>query len=455
MDKWRSSAAFRIAVAFAAVFAMATVVLGTFVYVAMHIAFTRQLDAMIADDARALVTLYNSDDRSELADAIAERERSSARDRLMYAVFAPSGRQVMGSLQTARPAPGFHDLTFTTAGGEQDLARGLAVDLAPDRRLVVAADREWIERIDRTILTVFAVGFLAVCALGVSGALILGAYLRRRLRPLTNGARAIIAGDRKARMPVSARRDEFDQLALALNAMLERTEGLLDNLRDVTSGVAHELRTPLSRLRNRLESGAAVVGAGGPAAKHVIDDAIRDIDDVLALFAAVLRIAEVESGETSRLFEPFDMSLLATELAESFAPAIRDSGRTMLWSVEPGLAMLGDRELIAQAGANLLENARLHTPPATLVRLDLLASSDTICLRVSDNGPGVPKDERGAIVERFKRLEGSRGKAGHGLGLNLVNAIARLHRGRLVIGDCGPGLSATIELPRSPPGERP
>ena len=444
---WRSSAAYRIAGANAVAFAIGTALLGLIVYGAMHIAFTRQLDVMIEDEARALVSEYHSDDRDELARAIAQREASRARERLLYAVFTPDGQRVMGSLQAKRPALGFHDLTFMDPAEGLDTGRGLAIDLSPERRLLVAADREWIERIDRTILTVFGFGFLGVCALGLIGAIGLGAYLRARLRALSDGATAIVGGDIRARMPVGGRRDEFDQLAVALNLMLERIEGLLNNLRDVTSGVAHELRSPLSRLRNQLETGGSEIDPSNAAAVLVIDDAIRGVDEVLALFAAILRIAEIEGGETSRRFAPIDMSRLANDLAESYAPAVRDGGRNLIWSVDPGIIVHGDRELVAQAGANLLENAQIHTPSATLIRLTLVAVGPFACLQVIDNGPGVAKADRSRIVERFKRLDASRDKAGHGLGLNLVNAVARLHGGRLVFDDCAPGLSATLELP--------
>ena len=259
MGKWRSSAAYRIAFAYAAAFAAGTALLGIIIFWSMHVAFTHQLDAMIIDEAQTLVSEYKSDGGDgELADAIAQREGSRTPERLLYAVFAPDGRRVMGSLRTDRPALGIHNLSFIDPVEGIDSARGQAIDLSPQRRLLVAADREWIERSDQTVITVFAFGFLGVCALGLAGALALGAYLRRRLRALSDGAGAIMGGDIRRRMPVGPLHDEFDQLAVALNRMLERIEGLLDNLRQVTAGVAHELRTPLSRLRNHLARGRAV-----------------------------------------------------------------------------------------------------------------------------------------------------------------------------------------------------
>jgi signal transduction histidine kinase len=247
-------------------------------------------------------------------------------------------------------------------------------------------------------------------------------------------------------MPISPREDEFDQLAATLNRMLDRIEGLLENLRQVSSDVAHDLRTPLARLRAGLERGTV---DGGDAAA-VIEDAIGQVDNVLALFAAILRIAEVESGETRRYFEPVNISALVTELAESFAPSIEDEGRTLLWSIEPALTVEGDRELLAQAFINLIENAQRHTPSGTVIRLTLVQASGRVCVDVADNGPGVPKFELERVTRRFARLESSRNTAGYGLGLSLVSAVAKLHRGRLVLKRSEPGLSATIDLPAAP-----
>lgn len=448
MRSWRSSAAYRIAFANFGAYAIGLALLGVVVFFAMHIAFTSQLDATIADETQTLIGEYRSGGgERELGEAIAERERSSSPSRLLYAVFAPNGRRILGSLQTSRPQLGLHDITFIDPREGPDAGRGLAVDLSPNERLLVAADREWVERIDATVLTVFGLAFLGACLLGFGGALVLGNYLRGRLRSISGAAEAIIGGDIRERMPVSARRDEFDQLASTLNRMLDRIEGLLENLRQVSSDIAHDLRTPLARLRNRLEQGVVDKPSAATDSRAVIEDAIDRVDEVLSLFAAILRIAEVESGETRRFFATVDMSTLTRELAESYAPAIQDKGRTLLWSIEPGLTVFGDAELLAQAGINLLENAQRHTPVGTVIRLTLVAAGDSVCLRVVDNGPGVSQVDLRRIVKRFARLERSRSTSGYGLGLNLVSAVAKLHGGRLQL-ESYEGLAATIELPR-------
>lgn len=443
MRKWRSSSAYRIAFGALGALLLGLAVLGGLVFVAMHVAFTRQLDATITDESRTLVDEFHGDGEAELRQAIADREASTSRQRLMYAVFAPDGHRLYGSLRAKRPELGMHNIQFIDPDEGPDEARGLGIDLSQNERLLVAADREWIERIDHTNLELFGAAFIAACLLGFIGAIALAGYLERRLRSISDSAEAIIAGDIRKRMPVSGRRDEFDRLASTLNRMLDRIEGLLENLRQVSNDVAHDLRTPLARLRNQLERGR------GRDADAAISDAVHQVDDVLELFAAILRLAEVESGETKRYFRPVDLTALATELGESYAPAFEDRGRPFLWSIQSGLIVNGGRELLAQAIVNLLENAQRHTPPDALVRMIAYSADECVCLQVVDTGPGVPKTELARITKRFARLDSSRNTAGHGLGLSLVRAVANLHGGQLILKNATPGLIAVIELPRS------
>jgi signal transduction histidine kinase len=224
--------------------------------------------------------------------------------------------------------------------------------------------------------------------------------------------------------------------------MLDRIEDLVDNLRQVSSDIAHDLRTPLARLHNHLDR-----SSGDASDDPVISEAVRQLDEVLSLFAAILRIAEVESGETKRFFACVDVTALLNEVAESFAPEFENEGRTFLWSIEPGLIVEGDRDLLAQAMINLIENAQRHTPENTSVRLTASSAGGKLLLQVQDDGPGVPKADLERIAKRFARLESSRNAAGHGLGLSLATAVAKLHGGRLVLKNNAPGLSATIEIP--------
>ncbi|MCL6740969.1 HAMP domain-containing histidine kinase [Sphingomonas sp. RB56-2] len=426
--------------------------LGIVTFWAMHIAFTRQLDVLINEEAQSLILEYQTDGPAELARAIGQRERLDPGARVYYAVFDANGRRTIGAFQAERPALGVHDIAFIDPTEGPDAARGVAVDLPDGRRLVVAADREWIENIDHVVLATFAAAFAAVLLLGMVGALSLGSYLRNRLHSIQTTAAAIIGGDISRRMPMGAGDDEFDKLAGLLNTMLEEIERLLENVRQVSGDIAHDLRTPLTRLRNALEQGLS--GRSSELEMNAtVSDAIKRVDDILAMFAAILRISEIESGSIRRRFEPFDATALVTDLAESYAPAVRDSGRDLDWSIEQGITLEGDRELVAQAITNLIDNAQNHSPTGTHISIGLARRAASACITVADNGPGVSEADRALIARRFIRLDASRSRPGHGLGLNMVDAIARLHRGTLSFADNNPGLIAELVLPAAPAAE--
>lgn len=445
MRKWRSSAAYRIAFAGFGAFAFCIAILAIVTFSLMRSSFTRQLDSMVEDEAAEIAAEYRAVGPGGLPQSIAERETSTSSTRMLYAVFSPDGRRVLGSLDAKRPKLGIQETEFFDPHEGADVARAAAIDLSPHARLLVAVDSDWAEQSEDAVIVVFGIAFVGTWLIGLVGAIAFGRYLEQRLRNISRSAELIISGDIRQRMPVGPRRDEFDRVAMTLNQMLDRTEVLMENLRQVSSDIAHDLRTPLARLRNSLELGLSQMTPG--ANKTVVADAIDRVDEVLSLFAAILRIAEVESGETRRHFKPVNVSDMLEELAESYSPAIQERGRSLSWSVQPRLSANGDRELLAQAVINLLENAQQHTPPGTEIRLT--AASDGTCARinVSDSGAGVPAPELNRVTKRFARLDRSRTTSGHGLGLSLVAAVAELHEGSLKLKDAGPGLSATIELP--------
>ncbi|HEX7858060.1 MAG TPA: HAMP domain-containing sensor histidine kinase [Sphingobium sp.] len=436
MTKWRSSAAYRIAFTCSAAFALAILLLGITVYFAADAEFRSQRDQGIAEEA---TTLSHETNLAELKAEIAARERPNTPETFLYALFDRDGRRIAGSLRTAPPPPGLGTIFFDDSVEGKDAARAFTVMRPDGLRLVVALDSERIEAIDATILALFAGAFVIVLLGAVLGALILGHYLRRRLDLIGGTARAIVAGDLHRRIPIGERHDEFDQAGAAINAMLDRIAHLMDNLRQVSSDIAHDLRTPLLRLRNQLER----LDSDPEAATKAIDQG----DALLALFGSILRIAEVEGGALAAGFTPVDFSALAIDVGDSYHPAILDSSRTLDCDIAPAITVLGNLELLAQAIGNLLDNARIHTPPGTAIRLVLNASPGLAHLSVSDNGPGVPPADRQRILQRFVRGEASRTTPGAGLGLSLVAAVAAAHGGETVVSDEGPGFHISISLP--------
>lgn len=437
VDSFRTSAAYRIAFTYAAALAAAILLLGTVVYFAADAEFRRQQDQAISIEVADLI---QEGGRGELAREIAEREKGRMPKAFGYALFDHDGKRIAGALETPRPQSGFSRITFDDPQEGPDTARAKAVDLANGDRLVVAVDTEAVESIDATILTLFGLAFVVVVLIGLCGALLLGRYLRHRLSAISSTANAIVAGDLNQRMPVKPDGDEFDAVALALNAMLERIARLMENLRQVSSDVAHDLRTPLLRLRGLLEQ----VGSVDGAAERAIDQG----DDLLRLFESILRIAEVEGGGLKQSFHRLDLSALTEIVADGFLPAISDSDRMFEWEIEPGIVVLGNSELLAQSIANLLDNARIHTPPGTHITLSLQTSQGVAILSIADDGPGVEPADQEAIFRRFFRSEASRTTPGNGLGLSLVAAVASAHGGQVTAQVSRSRFAITMVLPR-------
>jgi signal transduction histidine kinase len=442
-----NSAAYRIAFIYSCAFALAILALGVTVYYAADAQFRDQQDVGIAEGSTLLLREYYEGGIPDLCAAIGKREEQLNNVGYRYALFDPSGVRRAGTLATTWPMAGKQDLIVAVAHGKTSDVRALVTELPGGYRFVTAIDLEAVKRIDAIIFELFTAAFILVIMLGVGGALLLGGYLRGRLSRISGTALAIVAGDLDHRIRVSARNDEFDQLGAILNAMLDRIARLLENLRQVSSDVAHDLRTPLARLRGQIE--AALDGDQDAAVLRLsLKRSLAQSDELLSLFAAILRIAEVESGALTRHFINISLSDLATDLYDSYAPAVADTGRTMESAIEPGAYIVGDRELIAQALINLLDNAQRHTPPSTRISLNVKATDQHVTVSVTDNGQGVALAERSVIVQRFARLDASRTTPGHGLGLNLVSVIVEAHGGRLMIDDNAPGLRVSLVLPR-------
>lgn len=453
MANFLRSAAYRIALVYALGFAMATAALGVAVIFFAHAAFMRQLEAQIIEDSGALAAEYRLEGQKGLNFAIGEREAGNATNELLYAVFARDGRRISGGLHARRPVTGWSDLDFQDPLEGPDVARAWAVDLDDGTRLVVGADRSVVERVDGMLGGIFLAAFAVILLLSLSGALLLGAYLRRRLAGISGAADRIMAGDIRRRVPESGTGDEFDALAHALNRMLDRITGLLENLRQLSGDIAHDLRTPLARLRSHLEE--SLEDVGGPERQRArLSSALEQTDGVLALFAAILRISEIEGGRRKASFRAIDLSEMTSDIVDSYIPAVAEGGRSLSSHVTVAATVQGDHELLAQAIINLLDNAQMHTPPGT--QIDLVLEKDATAVRVviCDNGPGVPVEQHDAIFRRFVRLDRGRTISGNGLGLNLVAAIVAMHDGRVEVGDNGPGLKIGFSLPAAPAGDR-
>lgn len=433
-----ASAAYRISFTFAAAFALAVLLLGVAVYFAADAEFGAQRDRDISEQVQELLQKHN---RAKMRDEIVEREQQIASQPFGYALFdRHNRRQIAGSLRLTRmPAPGFGWVAFIDPKEGMDRARARTVDLDFGDRLTVGVDSEQVEVIDAIILGLFGVAFLVVIAISVGGGILLARYLQHRLDRIGGTAQSIVAGDFSKRVPLTDSDDEFEQAGRAVNIMLDRIEQLMGNLRQVSSDLAHDLRTPLLRLRAQLDRVPTEPAAAGSA--------IEEADKLLELFNAILRINEVEGGALSTSFAAIDMSALVADLGESYQIALAEDGRSLSCTVEQGVSVRGHAELLSQSITNLLDNCRVHTPPGTRIELRLATTSGEAVVSVADNGPGLSLDDRTRVLGRFVRGDGSRSTPGSGLGLSLVAAVAKAHRGTVTLLDAEPGLLVRISLP--------
>ncbi|AZI37734.1 putative two-component histidine kinase [Caenibius tardaugens NBRC 16725] len=439
------SAANRIALLGWLIYAAATLLLGIAVYFATHAAFSRQIDERIEQATSALLIEYHDDGVGGVQSALDQQGRNRPIG-LGTALFDARGARIAGNLAIPLTEPGWRNIVFHDPGEGREQARAQVTVLPGNYRLVVAADLESLETIDHTILAMFGVTVVVLLLLGLAGALLLARYLHRRLAGIEATSSAIVRGDFTRRAGIGTAGDEFDRVALSLNTMLDRIAGLIANLRQVTAGLAHDLRTPLSHLRNHLERMRG--GQGQAATGASIDEAVAQADNVLALFDAILRISEVEEGSLRRAFSAVDLSTLVSELGDTLVLLAEDERHFLHVAVGDGIRVQGDRELIAQALTNLVENALRHTPEGSVIGLQVRCDEGGALVTVSDNGPGIPEADHERAQQRFVRLESARSAPGHGLGLSMVRAIAQAHGATFSLGDAGPGLRAEIRFPK-------
>jgi signal transduction histidine kinase len=325
-------------------------------------------------------------------------------------------------------------------------------------RLLVGRDLDERERLYRIVLSAGRWSVAIVIVLGLAGGLFVSRRVLARVDAMTETTRTIMDGDLSGRLPVAGTGDELDRLAQNLNAMLERIEALMQGLKEVSDNIAHDLKTPLTRLRNRAEQ--ALRAAHNEAEyRAALDATIEESDGLIRTFNALLMIARAESGQARDDMNEFDAAEIAHDVGELYEPLAEEKGIALKVEADQPARVKGNRELISQALANLVDNAiKYAEPPAEPVNgvapeivVRALDSGDRILLTVADSGPGIPEGDRAHVVERFVRLEQSRSQPGSGLGLSLASAVARLHGGELTLEDNHPGLKSVIALPRGGP----
>ena len=296
------------------------------------------------------------------------------------------------------------------------------------------------------VLASFAWGLAASMALAAVGGFVMNGRLMRRIETMSTTSRTIVGDGLRQRLPVTRGDDEIDHLAEGINAMLDCIAALRLELRQVTTDIAHDIRTPLARLRQRLEL-ARRADASVDEAAATLDGAVVEVDSILGIFGTLLLIAQIESRSGAEGFEAVDLTELLGTIAELYGPMAEEKGQRLVETLPGSLRVQGESELLMQLFATLVENALRHSPRGTTVAILASQVDAGASVTITDNGPGIPEDLRMKVLRRFYRLEASRTTAGNGLGLSLASAIAKLHGATLEMSDAAPGLRVRIGLP--------
>jgi signal transduction histidine kinase len=386
----------------------------------------------------------------------------------LYLVTTPDGRAIAGNVGSLGPGviatTGWSETAYRRLD-EQDTADHRALvrvtELSGGFRLLIGRDLEERRRLFGIVAKAAQWSILIVVVLGLGGGIFVARRVLRRIDAMTGTTQRIMAGDLSGRLPVGRSGDELDRLAENLNAMLERIEALMMGLKEVSDNIAHDLKTPLTRLRNRAEE--ALAKSGNEAEyRNALERTIEESDGLIRTFNALLMIARAESGQARGNMDDFDAAEVANGIHELYEPLAEDDGMT-LHVKAASTPLHGNRELISQALANLVENAIKYGKPVAAAQplsagavagndsreilIEARHDGDQVLLSVTDHGPGIPDADRKHAVERFVRLEASRTQPGSGLGLSLASAVATLHGGELRLADAHPGLTATLALP--------
>lgn len=438
-------------VLFLILFVMTTLLGGIGLYTSTRATLTRLADDQIISVSRLVAPEDARLSEAQLTARIRRMIDQRDTGALGFILSTPDGRILIANVRPVRmPPPGFSYLSHDDGIAGLQYGRAYVREIPGGLRLTVLTETEPFSRYfilrTRMYLTVFGM----IAAVVLTGLLLFHRLIDRRMRAMHATVEAIIEGDMAQRVPRTGAGDAFEDMAIGFNRMLDRIEGLMDQITHISGDVAHEMRSPLTRLRTRLKLLEQQPGAA--PVRDALNAAIADTDHVLALMAAILRVAEIETGKRRARFDDVRLDLLAMEVVETLIPLAEEAGMALSFATDgkATLPMSGDRQLLIQMLMNLIENAIRHAHGATRIAVTLVQAPECLTLTVCDNGQGMSASDREVAIQRFGRAERSRTTTGYGLGLPLVLAIARLHYGgTLELGDAAPGLCVTVTLPRS------
>jgi signal transduction histidine kinase len=441
------TSSFRLTILYVAIISLSGVVLFGAIAWSVNRFMAEQIDATVTNELSELQADAGSQDPVALKHVI---DGLVVHAPGFYYLLEDAGGAVMaGNMMAIHPKPGLRTLDWTHqiadhhAGGSG--IRGRGVLLGDGSYLFVGVSDYQLEEVREVVTRTFVLGLAAAIILAIAGGIAMSLGVLRRVENVSRASRAIMAGDLGRRMTLRGTDDEFDHLSGSLNAMLDRIQGLMLGLQQVSNDIAHDLRTPLTRLRQRLELAqrreTTVEGF-----RAALDDAIANSEEILETFSALLRIAQIEAGTRRAGFGPVRLDVLLTDLVEAYQPVAEEKSQILRGCIGRALNLRGDKELLTLLFANLIENAIRHCTSRSVIEVAAERIGEEITASVADNGPGIPAACREKVLQRFYRLEASRTTPGNGLGLSAVVAIATLHGTSLVLDDNQPGLRCVLHF---------
>lgn len=433
---------FRLAALSALLFSLIAMLVFGLIYWASTRFIERQIDQSLLIEMASL----ESQGQADMAQVIAERLSAPSTREFIYLLQDRDGQRMAGNLPPQAVIEGWQNFEIpdqTSKDGDPTQLRAFAKRLANGGLLLVARDMDELDELTDFMENSFAIGFAVTLAVALGAGMLLGRNFLRRLDKVNASVGSIMAGELHRRIPVGSGHDEFSTLSVNLNHMLDRIQELMEGMQQVTNDIAHDMRTPLSRLRQRLER-ARITARSVEEFEQTVDAALEDVAGLQDMFGALLRIAQIESKARRAGFQSVDLSELAQTIFETYQPVAEDGGRSLTAEIEPGVTLPGDQQLLSQLLVNLVENALCHTPAGSMIRISVKRAGGVALLSVADNGPGIPETERPKVLRRFYRMDASRHSTGFGLGLSMVSAIAGLHHGQILLEDNQPGLRVSI-----------
>jgi signal transduction histidine kinase len=462
LGKLLRTTAFQLTLVYLIVFALFAAFLVGYFALNTRRLINEQIVGTVDIEVTALTGQYNQAGIRRLVVIVDVRSRRPGSS--LYLVTTPTGEGLAGNVGSLEPgileSEGWVETAYRRLEEPESTEHNALVRvsrLPGGIRLLVGRDLDERERMFHIVAVAGRWSVALVVVLGILGGIFVSRRVLNRVEAMTATAQTIMAGDLSGRLSITGSGDEFDRLALNLNGMLERIDSLMRGLKEVTDNVAHDLKTPLTRLRNRCEAALRMAKTDADY-RRALEETIEESVGLIRTFDALLMIARAESGEVRDGMAEFDIADVARDVGELYEPLAEDKGLSLQIQASEHATVKGNRELVSQALANLVDNAIKYAAPdakpangeRTGIVVKTSTDKDQIVLSVSDHGPGIPAGDRSRVVERFVRLEQSRSEPGSGLGLSLVSAVARLHGGELKLEDNAPGLTARIALPRVP-----